>query len=94
MEKLEQEARNTGLTAFSVVGYEANGGFLVGSDMQVNNQTLHLLPTRDSVLPILIVLAMSHQQRRAISLLSAEFAERWYTAIKETNTLVLTTSLL
>ncbi|MGO3346238.1 MAG: phosphomannomutase [Marinomonas sp.] len=79
MEQLEQEARNTGLTAFSVVGYEANGGFLVGSDMQVNNQTLHLLPTRDSVLPILIVLAMSHQQQRAISLLSAEFAER-YTA--------------
>jgi phosphomannomutase len=79
MEQLEQEARNTGLATFSVVGYEANGGFLVGSDMQVNNQTLHLLPTRDSVLPILIVLAMSHQQQRAISLLSAEFAER-YTA--------------
>ncbi|GAA0827763.1 phosphomannomutase [Marinomonas arenicola] len=79
MVQLEQSALSTGLASFSIVGYEGNGGFLVGSDMQVNKQTLHALPTRDSVLPILIVLAMSHLQQRVISLISAEFAER-YTA--------------
>ena len=77
MEQLEQDAQNTGLESVSIVGYEANGGFLVGSDMQVNNQTLHALPTRDSVLPILIVLAMSHQQQRVISQLTSEFAPRF-----------------
>ncbi|WP_254682282.1 phosphomannomutase [Marinomonas sp. FW-1] len=62
-----------------VVGYEANGGFLVGSDFSVNNDVLHALPTRDSVLPALIVLAMSFEQDRPISQLTAEFPER-YTA--------------
>ncbi|WP_417447335.1 phosphomannomutase, partial [Kangiella sp.] len=62
-----------------VVGYEANGGFLVGADFVVNGETLHALPTRDSVLPALIVLAMSFEQGRPISQLTAEFPER-YTA--------------
>ena len=60
-----------------VVGYEANGGFLVGSDFVVNGQTLHALPTRDSVLPALIVLAMSFEQARPISQLTAEFPARF-----------------
>ncbi|MEL0622233.1 phosphomannomutase [Marinomonas arenicola] len=77
MEQLEKSALSAGLESFSVVGYEANGGFLVGSDTQVNKQTLYALPTRDSVLPILIVLAMSHQQQRAIGKLTSEFAPRF-----------------
>lgn len=77
MEQLEKSALSAGLESFSIVGYEANGGFLVGSDMQVNKQTLHALPTRDSVLPILIVLAMSHLQKRDISQLTSEFAPRF-----------------
>ncbi|BDX03976.1 phosphomannomutase [Marinomonas pontica] len=60
-----------------VVGYEANGGFLVGADFVVNNQVLHALPTRDSVLPALIVLAMSFEQARPISQLTAEFPARF-----------------
>ncbi|ETX12575.1 phosphomannomutase [Marinomonas ushuaiensis DSM 15871] len=62
-----------------IVGYEANGGFLVGSDFDVNNQTLHALPTRDSILPALIVLAMSQEQTKPISQLTDDFPER-YTA--------------
>jgi phosphomannomutase len=62
-----------------VVGYEANGGFLVGADFVVNNQVLHALPTRDSVLPALIILAMTHEQARPVSQLTDGYPER-YTA--------------
>lgn len=41
----------------AVVGFEANGGTLLGSDVIVDNHTLSALPTRDAVLPILAVLA-------------------------------------
>ena len=71
------EALLRGTPNAKVVGYEANGGFLVGTDMQVNNQVLYALPTRDAVLPTLIVLAMSYQQQRAISQLTSEFAPRF-----------------
>jgi phosphomannomutase len=60
-----------------LVGYEANGGFLVGSDFVVNNETLHALPTRDCVLPALIVLAMSFEQARPVSQLTNEFSKRF-----------------
>ena len=38
------------------VGFEANGGFLVGSVIERNGRTLQPLPTRDAVLPILSLL--------------------------------------
>ncbi|OOE62364.1 phosphomannomutase [Salinivibrio kushneri] len=41
----------------AVAGFEANGGFLLGSDMQINGQTLKALPTRDAVLPAIMVMA-------------------------------------
>ncbi len=40
-----------------VVGFEANGGFLVGSRFTREGKTLAPLPTRDAVLPALAVLA-------------------------------------
>jgi len=39
-----------------VCGWEPNGGFLTGSDLERNGTTLKALLTRDSVLPILVVL--------------------------------------
>ncbi|MEL4387170.1 phosphomannomutase [Shewanella xiamenensis] len=42
-----------------VAGFEANGGFLLGSDIDVNGVMLAALPTRDAVLPALAVLAMA-----------------------------------
>ena len=39
-----------------VCGWEPNGGFLTGSDLERNGATLKALLTRDSVLPILAVL--------------------------------------
>ena len=48
------EARRRGRLA--VCGWEANGGFLTGSDMVHDGRTLTALPTRDAFLPILAVL--------------------------------------
>ena len=41
----------------SVAGYEANGGFLLGSDTVINSVSLKALPTRDAVLPAIMLLA-------------------------------------
>jgi phosphomannomutase len=40
-----------------VVGWEANGGFLVGSDLLFGERVLSALPTRDAFLPIVAALA-------------------------------------
>lgn len=42
-----------------VCGYEANGGFLLGSDLELGGKVLSALPTRDAVLPILAALVAS-----------------------------------
>ncbi|KZN15206.1 phosphomannomutase [Marinomonas sp. TW1] len=74
MEKLAKSNKSS-----SIVGYEANGGFLVGSDILLNQQMLKTLPTRDSILPALIVFALSHEEGKPISCLSENFEAR-YTA--------------
>ncbi|RJX72373.1 phosphomannomutase [Vibrio sinensis] len=43
----------------TVAGFEANGGYLLGSDVWVNHCYLQALPTRDAVLPALMLLATS-----------------------------------
>lgn len=54
------EAFATLQTQYShVAGFEANGGFLLGSDIYVNSVSLSALPTRDALLPALAVLAMA-----------------------------------
>lgn len=40
----------------SVAGFEANGGFLLGNDLQLNGKQLKALPTRDAVLPVIMLL--------------------------------------
>ncbi|KAJ5669662.1 hypothetical protein N7462_010732 [Penicillium macrosclerotiorum] len=40
----------------TICGWEANGGFLTGSDIERNGKILHALPTRDAVLPLLCAL--------------------------------------
>jgi phosphomannomutase len=45
----------------SVVGFEANGGFLLGSDVKVNGREIKALPTRDAVLPALMLLAAAKE---------------------------------
>jgi phosphomannomutase len=55
-----QEARARGASA--IVGWEANGGFLLGSTVHRDGRTLKPLPTRDAVLPILAALFASIDQ--------------------------------
>lgn len=42
-----------------IAGFEANGGFLLGSDIEFAGKPLAALPTRDAVLPFLMLLAMA-----------------------------------
>ncbi|WP_175282620.1 phosphomannomutase [Gluconobacter morbifer] len=44
-----------------VVGYEANGGFLLASDIAQDGRDLTSLPTRDSVLPMLCALLAARE---------------------------------
>jgi phosphomannomutase len=62
-----------------VVGYEANGGFLLGSDVVCDGRRLTALPTRDAVLPMLALLCMARSQGTALSQLSQRLPAR-YTA--------------
>lgn len=65
MQRLEDNAK-------SVAGFEANGGFLVGSRIEREGRILEALPTRDAALPALAVLAAAQEAGVAISgLLSA-----------------------
>lgn len=63
----------------NVVGFEANGGFLLGSDVVHDNHVLKALPTRDAILPILALLSLSRQNQQPISALIASLPAR-YTA--------------
>ncbi|MBR7508587.1 hypothetical protein KC216_22260, partial [Mycobacterium tuberculosis] len=51
-----EQARRDGFRR--IVGFEANGGVLLGSSLAMNGGTLEALPTRDAMLPILSVLGM------------------------------------
>lgn len=42
-----------------IAGFEANGGFLLGSDIEFNGKPLAALPTRDAILPFLMLLALA-----------------------------------
>jgi phosphomannomutase len=52
-----------------VVGWEANGGFLTGSDIALSSGTLAALPTRDATLPILANLFAAAEQRSGLAAL-------------------------
>jgi len=60
-----------------VCGWEANGGFLTGSDIERNGHVLKALPTRDAVLPILSVLFSMAGQAAAMTALFARQPKRF-----------------
>jgi len=60
-----------------VVGFEANGGFLVGSRLEKAGHFLQPLPTRDAVLPIVALLAMARERGVAVSQLPASLPSRF-----------------
>lgn len=60
-----------------VVGYEANGGFLLGSDVIRNGVGMTALPTRDAVLPMLALLSMARTLGCKLSELSLGLPNRF-----------------
>lgn len=60
-----------------VVGFEPNGGFLVGSSIEREGRRLAPLMTRDAVLPILCVLMMAREQGVKVSAVSLGLPSRF-----------------
>ena len=62
-----------------VAGFEANGGFLLGSSLESDGRQLAALPTRDALLPALTLMVMAAQRGVNLSQLIADLPAR-YTA--------------
>ncbi len=58
-----------------VAGFEANGGFILGSSIEINGKNLSALPTRDAVLPFLMLLSAAKE--KGISPLIEELPKRF-----------------
>ncbi|MCE7626705.1 phosphomannomutase [Vibrio fluvialis] len=61
----------------TIAGFEANGGYLLGSDVEVGSKALKALPTRDAVLPALMLLSFAKQQNTSIKELVAQLPSRF-----------------
>jgi phosphomannomutase len=61
----------------SVVGYEANGGFLLQTPVERDGRILAPLPTRDAIIVQLAILLSSIEKRRPISQLLADLPQRF-----------------
>ena len=64
----------------AVAGWEANGGFLLGSDVTIDGTLLRALPTRDAVLPLLAVLVGAVRRGIPVSKIFAALPQRCATA--------------
>ncbi|MBI5014314.1 MAG: phosphomannomutase [Deltaproteobacteria bacterium] len=60
-----------------VVGYEANGGFLIATPLEAGAGTLEALPTRDAVVVLLAVLGAARERGVPVSRLVAELPARF-----------------
>ncbi len=63
-----------------VAGFEANGGFLLGDDVELAHGALERLPTRDALLPILAVLVQSKKLGLGLGALAATIPPRFMRA--------------
>jgi phosphomannomutase len=61
----------------AVCGWEANGGFLLGSDIVRSGRTLTALATRDALLPVLGVLFAAVERNISVGGLFAELPKRF-----------------
>jgi phosphomannomutase len=70
-----QEALERGFAR--VVGYEANGGFLTGSALEIEGRVLSPLPTRDALLVMAALLVLARRQGVPLSRLAADLPARF-----------------
>lgn len=60
----------------ALAGFEANGGFLLGSPVDLSTGSLAALPTRDAVLPLVAVLCQARRRGGSVADLVAELPAR------------------
>ncbi len=60
-----------------IMGYEANGGVLLGSSLLENGRALSALPTRDALLPMVALCAQANQRKVPLSTLLSELPARF-----------------
>lgn len=70
---MQHDAAGQGICA----GYEANGGFLLGSRIVYEDRVLEPLLTRDAVLPIVTLLAAARMRGCSLSALMADLPQRF-----------------
>jgi phosphomannomutase len=61
----------------TICGWEANGGFLLGSDVERDGRILRALATRDAMLPILSVLFSAREQHSTLAALFGRLPKRY-----------------
>ena len=61
-----------------VVSWESNGGFLLGSDWEIDGKKLKALPTRDALLPLVSSILLAKEEGKTISnMIESELPHRY-----------------
>ena len=66
----------------SFAGFEANGGFLLGSILEQDGNILDALPTRDALLPFIVLLSFIVKKQVSLSKLVATLPQRFTSSDK------------
>lgn len=61
----------------SFAGFEANGGFLLGSNLVKDGKTLQALPTRDALLPFMVLASYTAKEKSSLSKLVSNLPQRF-----------------
>ncbi len=61
----------------SIAGFEANGGFLLGSALEQNGTILDALPTRDALLPFIVLASFTVKEKTRLSKLIENLPKRF-----------------
>lgn len=61
----------------SFAGFEANGGFLLGSTLEQDGKKLDTLPTRDALLPVIVLLSQVVKENKRLSKLISNLPQRF-----------------
>lgn len=61
----------------SFAGFEANGGFLLGSTLSKNSNILDALPTRDALLPFIVLASYIVKEKTTLSKLTDRLPQRF-----------------
>jgi len=61
----------------AIAGFEANGGFLLGSALEQNGTILDALPTRDALLPFIVLVSFAVKENISLSKLIESLPKRF-----------------